>query len=85
MTCVFRGHKIIFSFQDKHKRKKKENQAANSLNTPSTDAGVIRIGHYILNETLGTGSFGKVKSKDFDDIDSHCGRTSSDFRSTSIV
>lgn len=46
---------------DKHKRKKKENQAANSLNTPSTDAGVIRIGHYILNETLGTGSFGKVK------------------------
>jgi 5'-AMP-activated protein kinase catalytic alpha subunit len=32
------------------------------LNNPSTDVGVIRIGHYILNETLGTGSFGKVKS-----------------------
>jgi len=46
---------------DKHKRKKKENQAANNLNTPSTDVGVIRIGHYVLNETLGTGSFGKVK------------------------
>ncbi|CAF3185220.1 unnamed protein product [Rotaria socialis] len=46
---------------DKYKRKKKETQAANNTNTPSTDVGVIRIGHYILNETLGTGSFGKVK------------------------
>jgi 5'-AMP-activated protein kinase catalytic alpha subunit len=46
---------------DKYKRKKKENQAANNSNTPSTDVGVIRIGHYILGETLGTGSFGKVK------------------------
>ncbi|CAF1341967.1 unnamed protein product [Adineta steineri] len=46
---------------DKYKRKKKENQAANNSNSPSTDVGVIRIGHYILNETLGTGSFGKVK------------------------
>ncbi|CAF1050693.1 unnamed protein product [Rotaria sordida] len=41
--------------------KKKENQAANNANSSSTDVGVIRIGHYILNETLGTGSFGKVK------------------------
>ncbi|CAF3168569.1 unnamed protein product [Rotaria sp. Silwood2] len=46
---------------DKYKRKKKENQAANNANSSSTDVGVIRIGHYILNETLGTGSFGKVK------------------------
>ncbi|CAF1209969.1 unnamed protein product [Rotaria sordida] len=46
---------------DKYKRKKKEKQAANNSNIPSTDVGVIRIGHYILNETLGTGSFGKVK------------------------
>ncbi|CAF1407642.1 unnamed protein product [Adineta ricciae] len=46
---------------DKYKRKKKESQAANNLNSSSTDVGVIRIGHYILNETLGTGSFGKVK------------------------
>ncbi|CAF1002333.1 unnamed protein product [Rotaria sp. Silwood1] len=46
---------------DKLKRKKKEKQAANNSNVPSTDVGVIRIGHYILNETLGTGSFGKVK------------------------
>ncbi|CAF1457437.1 unnamed protein product [Adineta steineri] len=46
---------------DKYKRKKKENQAANNSNASSTDVGVIRIGHYILNETLGTGSFGKVK------------------------
>lgn len=51
------------SIQDKYKRKKKETQAANNSNNPSTDVGVIRIGHYILNETLGTGSFGKVKSK----------------------
>ncbi|CAF1117104.1 unnamed protein product [Adineta ricciae] len=49
------------SVLDKYKRKKKENQAANNSNNPSTDVGVIRIGHYILNETLGTGSFGKVK------------------------
>jgi 5'-AMP-activated protein kinase catalytic alpha subunit len=49
------------SVLDKYKRKKKESQAANNLNNPSTDVGVIRIGHYILNETLGTGSFGKVK------------------------
>ncbi|CAF2978994.1 unnamed protein product [Rotaria socialis] len=46
---------------DKYKRKKKEIQAANNANSSSTDVGVIRIGHYILNETLGTGSFGKVK------------------------
>ncbi|UJR24797.1 hypothetical protein I4U23_006172 [Adineta vaga] len=49
------------SVLDKYKRKKKESQAANNLNNSSTDVGVIRIGHYILNETLGTGSFGKVK------------------------
>lgn len=53
---------LFFNRQDKYKRKKKESQAANNSNTPSTDVGVIRIGHYILNETLGTGSFGKVKS-----------------------
>ncbi|UJR23975.1 hypothetical protein I4U23_026942 [Adineta vaga] len=46
---------------DKYKRKKKESLAANNSNASSTDVGVIRIGHYILNETLGTGSFGKVK------------------------
>jgi len=46
---------------ERYKRKKKESQAANNSNAPSTDVGVIRIGHYILNETLGAGSFGKVK------------------------
>ncbi|CAF2132732.1 unnamed protein product, partial [Rotaria magnacalcarata] len=54
-------YRVMSSVIDKYKRKKKENQAANNANSSSTDVGVIRIGHYILNETLGTGSFGKVK------------------------
>lgn len=29
-----------------------------------SDKGQIRIGNYILGETLGTGTFGKVKSED---------------------
>ncbi|CAF0998125.1 unnamed protein product, partial [Didymodactylos carnosus] len=43
------------SVLDKYKRKKKE------IPLNQTDAGLIKIGHYILSETLGTGSFGKVK------------------------
>lgn len=27
------------------------------------DQPIVKIGHYILGETLGIGSFGKVKSK----------------------
>ena len=53
----------LFCSQDKYKRKKKDSQSVNNASNPSTDVGVIRIGHYILNETLGTGSFGKVKSR----------------------
>lgn len=32
--------------------------------SPAT-AGQVKIGHYILGETLGTGTFGKVKSMSF--------------------
>jgi hypothetical protein len=56
------NHVGYCTYTNQYKRKKKETQAANNSNTPSTDFGVIRIGHYILGETLGTGSFGKVKS-----------------------
>lgn len=64
IVCIRESFFLVQSefFQDKYKRKKKENQPANNPNSSSTDVGVIRIGHYILNETLGTGSFGKVKS-----------------------
>ncbi|CAF1548718.1 unnamed protein product, partial [Didymodactylos carnosus] len=40
---------------DIYKRKNKE------ISLNETDADIIKIGHYIIEETLGTGSFGKVK------------------------
>ncbi len=47
--------------------KKKIRERTLSMNQPSTEnlQNQIKIGHYILGETLGTGSFGKVKSKLF--------------------
>ena len=48
----------------KIKLKKKIRERTLSMNQSSENQ--IKIGHYILGETLGTGSFGKVKSmKDF--------------------
>jgi len=34
-----------------------------SLHLSSHQAPLIKIGHYILGETLGVGTFGKVKSE----------------------
>ena len=31
--------------------------------TDQQDQPIVKIGHYVLGETLGVGTFGKVKSK----------------------
>lgn len=38
-------------------------KATMALRNDQNDQPIVKIGHYILGETLGVGSFGKVKSK----------------------
>ena len=50
-------------FPSKSKLKKKTRERTLSMTTSmNNDQNQIKIGHYILGETLGNGSFGKVKS-----------------------
>jgi hypothetical protein len=40
-------------------------KASSTMADKSAGSGQVKIGHYILGETLGTGTFGKVKSMSF--------------------
>ena len=38
-------------------------QSTSSSSNPGEKASLVQIGHYVLGETLGIGTFGKVKGK----------------------
>lgn len=44
-------------------REKAASSPSNLQQVQSTQQPLVKIGHYILGETLGVGTFGKVKSK----------------------
>lgn len=42
--------------------KNQQQSVSSALTSPNQQQQSIKIGHYILGQTLGTGTFGKVKS-----------------------
>ena len=54
---------FLLKLQSKLKKKTRERTLSMSASMNQDNPNQIKIGHYILGETLGNGSFGKVKSE----------------------